>query len=375
MSAWGNNGTVLKSVNGIIWERKQITAQNLNKVIYHGSTYVIVGSNGTVLRGTSYTNIAEVTNNLTTEIISIQYDELYVAIDVNGDIFYSSDLEFWNKKEINVFGSDVPKDLLFVPEYGNDGRYIVVGSGSTIMFSDQEINRATAETSQTNGIVTSISITNGGFGYSQDNPPSVLIESPIIKREKLSSIKAKGDFFGTIIGINTFSSGTTGIGTTTPKIDFVLKSENYDNSNLGIGYSSLNTFGISASQLEKGDFFIIHGSNVSIGAALTGITTFSGLNGTSFKIIQILRMCTATSFIDGVYRVESVTTANSGIVTVTCNFAPNDYNVAGGTSLKVYRRGADVSGVNTNQFYGYYSWGKIYDFRNRIFGKSTRVYR
>jgi len=362
--AVGNNGTILKSVNGIIWERKQITTQNLNKVIYHGSTYVIVGSNGTVLRGTSYTNIAEVTNNLTTEIISIQYDELYVAIDINGDIFYSSDLEFWNKKEINVFGSDVPKNLLFVPEYGNDGRYIVVGSGSTIVFSDQKINRATAETSQTNGIVTSIFITNGGFGYSQDNPPSVLIESPIIKREKLSSIKAKGDF-GTIIGINTFSSGTTGIGTTTPKIDFVLKSENYDNSNLGIGYSSLNTFGISASQLEKGDFFIIHGSNVSIGAALTGITTFSGLNG--MANYPNSKVGTATSFIDGVYRVESVTTANSGIVTVTCNFAPNDYNVAG-ASLKVYRRGADVSGVNTNQFYGYYSWGKIYDFRNRIFG-------
>ena len=36
---------------------------------------------------------------------------------------------------------------------------------------------------------------------------------------------------------------------------------------------------------------------------------------------------------------------------------------------KFIRRGADVSGVNTNGFYGHYSWGKIYDFRNRVLGK------
>ena len=81
------------------------------------------------------------------------------------------------------------KRSLFVPEYGKDGRYIVVGSGSTIIVSDQVFNRATGETSQTNGIVTSITVTNGGFGYSQDNPPSVLIESPLIKKEKLILLK------------------------------------------------------------------------------------------------------------------------------------------------------------------------------------------
>ena len=257
---------------------------------------------------------------------------------------------------------------MFSGDYGVDGRYVVVGSGSTIVVSDQVFNRATAQTSQTAGVVTSITITNGGFGYSQNNPPSVLIESPIIKKEKIDSIKAVGDF-GAVIGVTTFPAGTPGIGTTSPKIEFILKSETYDNTALGIGYSSLNTFGVSYSQLSKGDYFVIQNSNVAIGRTLVGITTLDGLNGMANypdSVVGIMR--TEQEFIDGVYRVEQVTTAQAGIVTVTCNFQANDSSVAG-DSIQVYQRGADVSGVNTNGFYGHYSWGKIYDFRNRVLGK------
>ena len=217
----------------------------------------------------------------------------------------------------------------------------MVGSGSTVIVSDQVFNRATGETSQTNGIVTSITVTNGGFGYSQDNPPSVLIESPLVKKEKVDSVKAVGDF-GTIIGINTFGAGTVGFGTTTPKMEFVLKSETYDNTALGIGYSSLNTFGVSYSQLSKGDYFVIQNSNVAIGRTLVGITTLDGLNGMSNypdSVVGIMR--TEQEFIDGVYRVEHVTTAQAGIVTVTCNFNSNDASVAG-ESIQVYRRGVTL---------------------------------
>ena len=73
-----------------------------------------------------------------------------------------------DSKNVSELGSNTPKSLLFVNEYGKDGRYVVVGSGSTIIVADQVFNRATATTSQTAGIVTSITITNGGFGYSQE---------------------------------------------------------------------------------------------------------------------------------------------------------------------------------------------------------------
>ena len=368
--AVGNNNTIRVSANGQGWTSIGIAGvggQNLNKVIYRNGTYAICGSNGTIIGGDSLSNLTKKSTNVSVNFVTIDFEDIFVAIDDGGNVYYSYDLEVWILREISELGSNTPNALMFVNEYGKDGRYVVVGSGSTIIVADQVFNRATATTSQTAGIVTSITITNGGFGYSQENPPAVLIESPSIKKEKVDSIKAVGDF-GAIIGVTTFPAGTPGIGTTSPKIEFILKSETYDNTALGIGYSSLNTFGVSYSQLSKGDYFVIQNSNVAIGRTLVGITTLDGLNGMANypdSVVGIMR--TEQKFIDGVYRVEQVTTAQAGIVTVTCNFQSNDASVAG-ESIQVYQRGADVSGVNTNGFYGNYSWGKIYDFRNRVLG-------
>ena len=368
--AVGNNNTIRVSANGQGWTSISIAGvggQNLNKVIYRNGTYAICGSNGTIIGGDSLSNLTKKSTNVSVNFVTIDFEDIFVAIDDGGNVYYSYDLEVWILREISELGSNTPNSLMFVNEYGKDGRYVVVGSGSTIIVADQVFNRATATTSQTAGIVTSITITNGGFGYSQENPPAVLIESPSIKKERVDSIKAVGDF-GAIIGVTTFPAGTPGIGTTSPKIEFILKSETYDNTALGIGYSSLNTFGVSYSQLSKGDYFVIQNSNVAIGRTLVGITTLDGLNGMANypdSVVGIMR--TEQKFIDGVYRVEQVTTAQAGIVTVTCNFQSNDASVAG-ESIQVYQRGADVSGVNTNGFYGNYSWGKIYDFRNRVLG-------
>jgi hypothetical protein len=126
-------------------------------------------------------------------------------------------------------------------------------------------------------------------------------------------------------------------------LEFKLKSETYDNTTLGIGYSSLNTFGVTYSQLEQGDYFVIYESNVTSGYALTGITTTTGI-----------RVGTATSFIDGLYRVENViSNPSSGIVTVRCDFVP----VTNGVDKAI--------NVGINTFYGRYTWGKIYDYQNR----------
>lgn len=227
------------------------------------------------------------------------------------------------------------KDLIFVPSLSYEGRYVIVGSAATIMYSEPVYNRATATSSTSNGIVSSVTITNGGFGYSQTNIPPVIFESPKPNREKVYSIKAKGDF-GTIIGINTIGIGLS-------SLEFKLKSETYDNTNLGIGYSSLDKFGVTYSQLETGDYFAIYDSNVTSGYALTGITTTTGI-----------KVGTATSFIDGLYRVENiVSNPSSGIVTVRCDFIP----VPNGVDRAI--------NVGINTFYGRYTWSKIYDYQNR----------
>lgn len=363
----GDNGVVLTSNSGQIWDIiPPVTTSNLNKVIFAEGRFVAVGNNGTVIKSISQSQFEFIPTNITANLMNISYNYgFYVALDDNGNLYYSFDLTSWVERSTNQF--NLLKDIIFVDSLGIEGRYVSIGFGGTSIYAEPILNRATAESSVSSGIVTSIRVINGGFGYSPNNPPQLIIEPDTFSVELLKSIKVEGDF-GTIIGINTFITGTPGIGTTTPKIEFVLKSETYDNTTLGIGYSSLNTFGISNSQLQKGDYFVITDSNVTVGHAITGITTsLGGMSNYPFS-----KVGTAVSYIDGVYRVESVTTPTLGIVTVTCNLAPSPF----GNFVQIYQRGSDNSGINTNNFYGKYSWGKIFDYQNRILNnpKSFRSY-
>jgi hypothetical protein len=334
----GDDGTIYYRTTVKDWtligDNKKRTVENLNKVIWDGTKFIAVGNNGSIITSSegeiwSLQSNINITNNLTN---INYYDGVYVVLDDNGKLYYSFDLSIWEQRSTNQ--PNAIKDLIFSPYSADEGRYIVVGSAATIMYSEPVYNRATATSSTTNGIVTSVTITNGGFGYSQTNIPPVIFESPKPNREKVYSIKAKGDF-GTIVGINTIGVGAS-------SLEFKLKSETYDNTNLGIGYSSLDKFGVTYSQLEQGDYFVIYDSNVTSGYALTGITTTTGI-----------RVGTSTSFIDGLYRVENVSSPSSGIVTVRCDFI----SVPNGVDKAI--------NVGINTFYGRYTWSKIYDYQNR----------
>jgi photosystem II stability/assembly factor-like uncharacterized protein len=337
----GDNGTIYYSFDAETWsvigDLQKPTTKNLNKIIWDGYRFISVGNNGTIITSQNGINWSTQNNvNVTDNLANIKYYyDLYTLLDTDGNLYYSFDLSNWERRSTNQ--SNAIRDLIFIPPLNFDGRYIAVGSAATVMYAEPFYNRATATSSTTNGTVASVSITNGGFGYLQTNPPSVIFETIKPNREKIYSIKAKGDF-GTIIGINTIGIGLF-------SLEFELKSENYDNSNLGIGYSSLNTFGVEYSQLEQDDYFVIYDSNVTSGYALTGITTSTGI------IVG-----TSTSFIDGLYKVENVVSnPSSGIVTVRCDFVSVPNGVSKAVNL----------GTNTTGFYGRYTWGKIYDYQNR----------
>ena len=357
--AVGNDGTIRTSNNGTIWESSSSPVNsNLNKVIYVDGKFIIVGDFGVVLRSIDRNSYQLISNNLGLEnLVNVYYNYgFYVAVTSSGDLYYSFNLSDWiyrstlQSKDIN--------DLIFVNNIGSDGRYVAIGAGATAIYSEPIYNRATAISTTTNGSVTSVQVINPGFGYDINNPPSVLVESDTYKTELVKSFKVEGDH-GIIIGITTYVTGTPGIGTTSPKISFTLQSEQYDNSTLGIGYSSLNIFGVTNSQLSKGDYFVITDSNVTTGGDLVGITTLLG----GMSNYPNSKIGVAKSFIDGIYIVEDVTSPSIGIVTVTCNFAPMVDNY-----VKVYARGQNNTGIGTNNFYGRYSWAKIYDYQNRILG-------
>ena len=346
----GENSSINYSTDGGIWTAAQAvpSTRTLNHVIWTGFDFVAVGELGTILRSSSGTaNWTRVTPNLIFDFAKIRYEYgFYTALSSSGQLYFSFDLQNWIERSTNQ--STQINDIRFISDstISDEGRYVIVGASGTTMYAEPIYNRATGFATVTSGSVSSVSIVNPGFGYVQNTSPPVAIESDTILSEQIRSIKVVGDF-GLIKNIsvgNTF-------------IDFDLESETYDNTSLGIGYSSLNQYGVNFSGIEVGDYFIITESNTLVGQALTGITTYAG----GLNNYPESKVGTATSYIDGLYRAERVTKPSTGvgIVTVRCMFTyGSDYPNQPITAF------VDTS-TNTNGVYGRYSWGKIYDYQNR----------
>ena len=343
--AVGDDGTVSTSSNGQFWDTDIITSNNLNKIIWDGAKFIVVGNSNSIFISFFGVTWEQITPNINGNFVNINYNtsyELYTLLNSNGILYYSFDLINWTFRSTNQ--SNIINDILYVPN--NDG-YVLIGVGATSIYSTAVYNFATATSNSTSGIVTSISITNPGFGYNQNNPPKILIQPDKALTEQIVSIKSKGDH-GLIVGVDT----SLGYGSTLPQLIFRLKSESYDNTTLGIGYSALDSFGISYSGISTGDYFIIYDSNVQCGHALTGITTTNNI---------ITNVGTANTFIDGVYYAENVQSSGVGIVTVFCKFLPSPNHA---NQIIV-----NADPLNRpNGFYGKYSWGKIYDYQNRGIG-------
>ena len=364
--AVGNGGAIVASNDGTGWgDKTSNTNFDLNDIIYDGNRFIVVGDSGTIGISTdknfwqpwSQQLPAGTQHPATFDFAKIKFfDNLYVGISTVGELYYSFDLANWNKRDVSH--PNQIRDLVQTP-YGDfsSNRVITVGSGTTTFYADPVLNRATATASVTAGVVTSVSITNGGFGYAVGSNPPVIVETDKTKREKVFSVNAKGDF-GDIVGINTWIPGSAGV---LPKLAFTLKSQYNDNSNLGYGYSALNSLGVNFSGLQQGDFFTIYDSSLVVGHALTGITTSSGSN-------QVVGMVTAGDYLGGVFRVESVTVGDavSGLATVTCAFLPGPVSY-GNNMIQV---GLAVTS-DTDTFWGKYSWGQFYGYQNRGAGTPT----
>ena len=367
--AVGNGGAVIASNDGLIWSDKvSNTVQDINDVIYDGSKFIFVGNNGTIGLSTnknfwqpySQQLPANTQHPATFDFAKIKYfNNFYIGISTVGDVYYSFDLANWNKRDI-THPNEI-RDIANTP-YGdfNSTRILAVGSGTTQFYADPVINRATATASVTAGVITSVTVTDGGFGYDVGSSPPVLVQTDKTRREDIFSINAKGDF-GDIVGINTWLPGTANV---LPRLAFTLKSQFNDNTNLGYGYSSLNQLGVNFTGLQKGDFFTIYDSPLVVGHALTGITTSSGSN-------VAVGMVTEGDYLGGVFRVETITPGDavSGLATVTCAFLPGPISYGN----NVIQVGLAVT-ANTDTFWGKYSWGQIYGYQNRGSGNPEEFF-
>ena len=202
---------------------------------------------------------------------------------------------------------------------------VSVGIGSTT---------ATATATITNGIVTGITITNGGSGYTQTNPPLVLIGPPAQQTESCNVIQNSGysGDSGIIVGLGTTSVGVGSTGLMF-HLHIPLDSVMRDTDLVGTA--------VTISGLSIGDYFTVRNSN--LGTASTSINAL-GTNNTT--IVGI-----GSEYLDNVYVVNSVGITTQVIAGVTTSVA----KVTANTNLNPN----GVSGFSTGAFLGEYSWGKV----------------
>ena len=202
---------------------------------------------------------------------------------------------------------------------------VSVGIGSTT---------ATATATISNGAVTAVTITNPGSGYTSTNPPLVLIGPPARQTESCDVIQNTGysGDSGIIVGL-----GTTSVGVGSTGLMFHLHIPlDSDMRNTDLVGTAITMSGIST-----GDYFIVRNSN--LGAASTSINAL-GTNNTT--VVGI-----GSEHLDNVYVVNSVGTTTQVIAGVTTHVTKVSVN----TNINP----SGVSGFSTGAFLGEYSWGKI----------------
>ena len=320
--AVGDNGALLRSVGGEIWSGVTTTSvtTRLNDVHYGDNKWVAVGAAGTIISSTDDGRTwSVVSSGSTFNLNSVIYqDNVWVAIGQSGNVLNSVDSNSWYKKFVGV-GTDY-NGLA----YGNN-KLVTVGLSSNIAYSQfAKVSAAATATVSAAGTISSINLSDGGFGYDPNEPIEVLISVESVVTEILTSVDCDGDF-GTVIGVGT---SATGIGTDSPMVKFELNSDPFlDQAAFG---------NIVRSGIASGYYFVIHDSVV--GNGLTSINT----DGTAIGI--------GTSFMDNVYRASEVISSSSGIVTVYSNVE-------------------SLAGLGTTSLsprLGYYSWGRFYGFNRSV---------
>ena len=222
----------------------------------------------------------------------------------------------------------------------------------TIQKSDG--TQATATATLSSGSVSAINLTNSGTQYSETNPPVVLIEPPTLVSEIDNVSSYHGDS-GVIVGFGT----TTISGENKIIVDLHVPYNSY------LRDTTLVSTATTLSTLNVNDFFVLSNTNVTIGSTISSFdSSFNQIGLTTTNIDTIYQADTVenhtTSIVGvGTTVVRRVFAKISGISTV--NF--DSGNVTFDSNVFKYDStgiSASFSGIITSStYFGDYSWGRI----------------
>ena len=214
----------------------------------------------------------------------------------------------------------------------NGGSGYITAPVVTIGSTAQSVGLGTtaiATASITAGVVTSITLSNSGTGYTNTSIPSVLVAPPVYSEEEVNVISYSGDN-GVIVG---FGTTTVGIGT---QLIFDIHIP-YDSF---MRDSSIVGTALTISSISANDYFIIKNSNV--GSGLTSVISLDSTNNT---------VGVGKSFADNVYEVASAVSISKNVSGISTHVRR--------VFVKVDQFNYGFSGITTSDFFGSFSWGRI----------------
>tara|TARA_B100001094_G_scaffold63763_1_gene59721 strand:- start:2514 stop:14540 length:12027 start_codon:yes stop_codon:yes gene_type:complete len=227
------------------------------------------------------------------------------------------------------------------------------------------VSESTATAAISGGQVTSVTITDGGSGYS--DVPVVLFEQPKLIQEKINVSSYEGDY-GTLVGF-----GTTTVGNDTRVIfDFFIDSQSFLRDTKYVGTA------ITVSGISTGDFFTIYNSNI-------GDDTFVSMSNDNTTIVGI-----TTINIDGIWCVKDAQTLTTNVIgigntvvrRVFCNISglstasfSSTFLTFDSTLFTYDTQEVEVftGGISSSFSFGKFSWGKI-NFEPRISSREFNSY-
>ena len=227
--------------------------------------------------------------------------------------------------------------------------------------------RATASaTIGVGGTISDISITNPGVGYTQSNPPIVIISPPPLIKETSKVTTYSGDN-GIIVGFGTTTINVTGVGTTGESVniptDTNLIFDLHIPYNSDLRNSSLVGTAITLSSLDVDDYVVVSNTNSKV----VGMSSFISLDSSG-------RIGICSQFTDAVLNIKSTEIISKNIVGITTfvkrihsRIIPNiEENLSStkhtlDSTLATFDTGADnyAGTISTSNYFGNYGWGKV----------------
>lgn len=233
-----------------------------------------------------------------------------------------------------------------------------VGSGYTVpptlsIANPSDGTRATGTLALSSGSVGVVTITNPGTGYTNTNPPLVLISEPTIVSEEIGVDGYSGDY-GILVGfgLSTISGGNEII------LDFYIPTDSFMRDNNYVGT------GITISGIGTGDYFSVFNSNVDTNETINSRANDGTLIGAT------------TSFIDCVYQVKSTYTLEKNVIGIGTTTVRRVFTNVGNISTESFSSSlitfdsstftfdsrtftVYAGGISSASNMGRFSWGKI----------------